>query len=238
MVGQSRMKNEYLGACLDYVRWGGQTTVMYEMSTLELIDFILEWMVQNRENLIWHPENPPEEISLPYIDHKNCPVNKDHKGRIKDIDGRIRCAHKVKEIGSSRDERCYAIISDKGCILPLEEILDRLNLENTFYIIYCIEHGLSDTFTPPWERAKCKLYGDEECLGHTVWPSRTIHPFDGWYLAWYVQKWFEQKRKPVLRRENHKFTRKMLEELMDEKDPLESIKSKTNDLKDLGIELY
>tara|TARA_Y100000310_G_scaffold345415_1_gene464731 strand:+ start:1756 stop:2001 length:246 start_codon:yes stop_codon:yes gene_type:complete len=30
---EERMKGEYLGACLDYIRWGGKSAVMYEMPT-------------------------------------------------------------------------------------------------------------------------------------------------------------------------------------------------------------
>ena len=53
LLKNNRLKNEYLGACLNYIRWGGSTTVMYEKNTLGMIEFILEWMKQNKNNLIW-----------------------------------------------------------------------------------------------------------------------------------------------------------------------------------------
>ena len=35
----NNLKDEYLGACLDYIRWGGETTVMYEKGTKQIICF-------------------------------------------------------------------------------------------------------------------------------------------------------------------------------------------------------
>ena len=94
LTEMGRMKDEYLGACLDYVRWGGSNTVMYEMGTLGLIDFIKHWMNLNKNNLIWSDENPSSRFTLPYIKHDKCPADGEHEERLMDLGGRIRCVHR------------------------------------------------------------------------------------------------------------------------------------------------
>lgn len=98
LTDEERMKNEYLGACLDFVRWGGQTTVMYAVKTPELIDFIQHWINLNKNNFIWNDKQPPEKFSLPYINHESCPKDKKHKKTIMDLGGRLRCANKSEQI--------------------------------------------------------------------------------------------------------------------------------------------
>jgi hypothetical protein len=251
LLKDNNLNGEYLGACLDYIRWGGQTTVMYERSTKQMIEFIQEWMKQNKDNLIWHEDSLPADFSLPYTNHKTCPRNAKHKNFVKDIDGVIRCCHKTEkklkpnfiESYESFDEHsqtnqmtyyecpprhdipddswnepeyqkeveayekackkfedeeptlvveqiCAAIISDKGRIFSLEEILDKLNVYDARITEYCNgERG----YISFGDRPKCKINPDaEECEGHTLPPQHTVHPFDGWWLARYVQAWYEQ----------------------------------------------
>lgn len=261
LLQEERMKDEYLGACLDYVRWGSQETVMYEMGSRGLINFIGEWMKLNKDNLIWRERPIPEDFSLPYINHDKCPASPSHDGKIKDLGGRVRCAHvserKLKkgfvqafsrfdrfsgmdsieffddaptdpvpsEIEEGEDyseeireyevqlrryenaptievrDNCYAILSDKGIVLPLETVLDRLNLEAKFRTVYCNDR----TFRISSERYCERVGGLDEkdrenfasgkmivCPGHKDENPRTVHPFDGWTLAAYVQKWHEQ----------------------------------------------
>ena len=56
LMQEEMMNDEFLGACLDYIRWGGQTTVMYELGTKGLVNFIQHWMNLNQSNLIWNDE--------------------------------------------------------------------------------------------------------------------------------------------------------------------------------------
>ncbi len=97
LMRESRMKDEHLGACLDYIRWGGETTVMYEFGTKKLISFIQNWMRLNKDNLIWADTPPSANFTLPYTKHDKCPRNKKHTGLVRDLGGRIRCAHKSQE---------------------------------------------------------------------------------------------------------------------------------------------
>ncbi len=231
------IKGEYLGACLDHVRWGGQTTVMYAVNTFELMDFIQHWINLNKDNLIWNNKPLPEKFSLPYINHEFCPNNKEHKGTIMDLGGRLRCANISKQIlygeiysynffdkesnmfktGYSEknsevdfeeitetndeilnqkkhqiDDICYAILSDKGNILSLEKVLNRLNLLPRYNRVYCYnfnnckkKNGLS--------KEDKEFYGELNlCPGHQVENNEVVHPFDGWTFARYIQKWYEQ----------------------------------------------
>ena len=119
--------------------------------------------------------------------------------------------------------------------MPLEEILDRLELDPRWYTVYCTEQGLTHN-QDPFSRSKCRLENDEECFGHSVYLNRTIHNFDGWYLAWYIQKWYEQGDKvPVLKQTGHKYTEKMLQDKIDGKDPFYSIKQKVKKLEKLVL---
>ena len=229
----NNMKDEYLGACLDYIRWGGQTTVMYELGATGLINFIQHWMRLNKDNLIWSDKDPSEKFKLPYINHGECPRDEKHKGLIKDLGGRIRCSHKSKKelkpsfvdsyttfdelsdmkitefyelesMGPSQDEDgnnekptfvvndvCYAILSDENSILSLEKVLDRLNFEPKYKTVYCSDH---------YDLGPCKRLDKLDdwekdlafCPGHSEENNVTVHPFCGWTLAWYVQKWYKQ----------------------------------------------
>lgn len=182
-----RMQDEYLGACLDYVRWGGQMEVMYELGTPGIIGFVQHWMKENEGNLIWNDKKPDKNFSLPYKPHDTCKERKSHKEVVEDGEGRTRCAN----------DSCYKVISEREIILPLEEVLDRLNKESRLETVYCPKKVNEDN-------PKCRgleyfsrdemFHGsyNENCLGHEREKNITIHPFSGWTLAHYVQKWHEQ----------------------------------------------
>jgi len=183
LLEEDRMKGEYLGACLDYVRWGSSDSVMYEMDTKGMIEFINTWMDLNQSNLLWHEKDLPTDFDLPRINRERCSVGR-HSVTGKDRGGRLRCM----------ERECYSILSDEGVILPLEEVLDRLNLSNSF--VYCFDSSSNSCSrleeVPERDR---ELYKNS-CLGHRA--KETIHSFDGWTLAWYVQKWHGQDaRAPV-----------------------------------------
>lgn len=97
LLEEKRMEGEYLGACLDYIRWGGINYVAFRMSEKKLIEFIQHWMGLNKDNLIWSDEPIPQGFSLPHIKHDRCTRNKNHRKTIGDSAGRLRCAEAVEK---------------------------------------------------------------------------------------------------------------------------------------------
>ena len=71
LLKDNNMKGEYLGACLDYIRWGNVNSVLYEKSVEGMVSFVKSWMDLNKENLIWHSQNIPKGFSLPYFEEEN-----------------------------------------------------------------------------------------------------------------------------------------------------------------------
>ena len=255
---KENMRGLYLGACLDSIRWGGQTTVMYEMGNIKMISFIRNWMRQNEGNFqdLFHERGIDElykRFELPHTDHKVCPRDKGHKERVMDRGGRLRCAHvDRKKLRSSfiqsyrsgdrmvflerdplyevpedenhwsrRDKAliekydaeeptaeiidpCYVIISDKGRVLSFETILNRLNLAPKTKRVHCPGNDhIRFTRNKGCTKERLNEMDEEErlrnedinfCPGHTE-PinDRLVFPFDGWDLAFYVQKWWGQK---------------------------------------------
>jgi hypothetical protein len=80
-------------------------------------------------------------------------------------------------------ERCGAIISDKGTVLSLADVIDRLNVYPGEYLEFCRGKECAEAFG--------ELEISRKCFGHTV-IDHCVFPFDGWRLARYVQKWYEQ----------------------------------------------
>jgi hypothetical protein len=82
-------------------------------------------------------------------------------------------------------ERCGAILSDKESVIPLVEIIDRLDVfPGSMY--YC-RGKCKDPFLNEFEL-------DRACFGHKV-NDHLEFPFDGWHLSWIVEKWYEQPPK-------------------------------------------
>jgi hypothetical protein len=95
------------------------------------------------------------------------------------------------------DDFCYAIISDRDVVLPLETVIKRLNLRPETIEVYC----KSQEYSYPAECNKVDELSKEEkkmyeligrCQGHIQPNNKIEFPFDGWDLAYYVQKWHEQ----------------------------------------------
>jgi len=78
-------------------------------------------------------------------------------------------------------DACYAIIDDTKKILSFEDILERMNLASSYRTHYCSQFSGC--------REDCSA---SVCLGHERRVDETIFPFDGWTLAYYLQKWKEQ----------------------------------------------
>ena len=95
LVKSGNMNGEYLGACLESIRWGSQTTVMYEFSVRDLVFFIGTWMAHNPDNFerLFHLKN--NEAELPHIVHEQCPAEEAHIKTIRDRAGRLRCAESI-----------------------------------------------------------------------------------------------------------------------------------------------
>lgn len=259
LLQDSNMNGKYLGACLDSCRWGSYTTVMYEMSIMDMINFVQIWMKQNESNFknLFYAKGMQQRIELPFINHDVCPrtksEDKKHNGAVRDLMGRLRCANKserrlkpsflveydyfdefsgmkkwefYENAPSDEDEEelelfnqeepscivtddCYAILSDKGIVLSLEEILRRLNLRPEFLKVYC-----------PIPKNRKTIVGiDRECIlekiaamnreekreyelsglcpGHQERNDKIEFHFDGWTLANYVRKWWEQLSEKV-----------------------------------------
>ena len=235
LLNDENMTGKYLGAVLDSVRWGGQTSVAYPMDVKELTGFIESWMEQNEDNFeeLFHQESVEElyeKLELPKREYEKCPRKDSHKGTTTDLHGRVRCTETIerkvkpnfhdkfegfdelsetekteyleliphdpipsdiretierrgpgavsehwKDIYEGEEERirreyeeedekvmerdmCMAIISEQGYIMPLEKVVERLDVSS-------------------------RLSGNRNYIEH---------PFDGWTLASLTEKWYNQ----------------------------------------------
>ena len=87
---------------------------------------------------------------------------------------------------------CYSIISDKDVILPLEEVLRRVNLREEFVTFHCGGNRFGPCIRL-LDSETTEMYDDlDHCPGHLKYNNKFETPFDGWDLAYYVQKWLEQ----------------------------------------------
>jgi hypothetical protein len=84
-------------------------------------------------------------------------------------------------------DACYAIISDADVVLPFETVLDRLNLAPKKKTVYC-----NNDFNGMIAGGFCR-HEEGYCRGHTVPNMEVIFPFDGWDVAFYLQKWKDQQ---------------------------------------------
>lgn len=144
-----------------------------------------------------------DELSQMSIEnyHEEKPCNPSYE----DDYGKISCdedewnkyleeSHKYKTENQSEEiiDVCHAIISDKNVVLPFETILDRLNLAQKTKTFFC---RTKDSYS-------CKRLDEVDildrddyryhCRGHTEPNKEVVFPFDGWDLAYYLQRWREQ----------------------------------------------
>ncbi|MCX6748566.1 MAG: hypothetical protein NT076_03095 [Candidatus Pacearchaeota archaeon] len=227
LLGGDRMKGLALGACLDYIWWGGKTSVMYDLGTSGLIHFIKNWQRPNPEP-VWNDKPLPPRLQLPFINYKACPVDPAHTRKLRDLGGRVRCAEvNILELPPGKifsgryfdkwdgmdavcystepsnepgkepvkiQDACYSVISDKGIVLSLQTVLDRLNIVPNIRTVNCNNNPFSPCKRVD-ELRDCekRLYDTaRHCPGHEEENPVTVHPFDGWTLAWYVQRWHKQ----------------------------------------------
>lgn len=93
LIKHERMKGEFLGTCLDYIRYGSMNGVAFPMTVYQLIGFIQHWMKLNKDNLIWDEQPMPANFDLPRINYNRCQRNNTHTKTILDAGGKLRCAH-------------------------------------------------------------------------------------------------------------------------------------------------
>lgn len=102
------------------------------------------------------------------------------------------------------NDACYAIISDETVVLSLEKIIDRLKLHRNPVMVYCknpktgvIRDGCAPEIVRLMTPEQLKIYDPYlPCPGHRIEPEKIEFPFDGWALALFVQKWYEQCDNP------------------------------------------
>ncbi len=86
---KGHMKEVYLSGCFKAISYGPTT---YHLSVNEFLMFIKKWMEQNKYfGAILAAEQGYAE--LPKLEYAFCPRDKEHKRTVKDLAGRVRCAH-------------------------------------------------------------------------------------------------------------------------------------------------
>jgi hypothetical protein len=134
----NKMQDFYLGSVLDGIRWGSQTTIMFEMNPLELHEFIGAWYFQNKKSVaeLFAQEHAGWEkpLKLPIIDifaktEPTCDCEYSHgitrEQTLEDRAGNLRCS-KLKG-----GEACYEIVQEnKINPIPFPTLLKRLNIES------------------------------------------------------------------------------------------------------------
>lgn len=98
-----------------------------------------------------------------------------------------------KEELAAFTEVCFAIIREQDSVLPLEEVLRRKNLIPETTPVYCpgMQCSAERIATMPCDE-KVVYDLSYRCPGHSEPDNRFIVGMDGWALAAYVQKWWEQ----------------------------------------------
>ncbi len=86
--------------------------------------------------------------------------------------------------------------------MPLETMLNRLNLEPTWKRVYCPQdHEEAEVYFGCTPEALSRMTAEEKeshsqlelCPGHKQPQDEIVLPFDGWALAAYVRKWHGQQ---------------------------------------------
>ncbi len=91
------------------------------------------------------------------------------------------------------EDPCYAILSDETLVLPFETVLKRLNIMPETYSVWCGIGRCKPSMVKqlsPEERKDYEIFGT--CRRHDIPTNQIEFPCDGWDLAFYTQKWFEQ----------------------------------------------
>lgn len=173
------MKNQYLGACLDYVRFGAMNACFWnvqEGNVKGLMNFIQQWRDINRENLIWSDKPMPQTLELPYIHHDECPrtklseASKQHKGTLVDRGGRIRCAHIEKKEVKPSFTKAYQAGIDPEAMMDIQEFYEEHPREPVSYD----EHGELEDIEPDNEEYQKYLRDKEQY--ETEEPVEVIRP--------------------------------------------------------------
>lgn len=217
LLSNNRMKNEYLGSCLDSIRYGLINAVIYPMNVKKLINFIQEWMKLNENNLIWSYKKSQENYELPFIDYNSCPRCGTNKKTVSDLGGKIRCANIIqgKKIKSNFSESYdlfdYLSQVHKTEYIEIEprnpRLVEQFNSEEPIIINDICYAILSDKGTIlSLEKIIKRLNIFSESTGQVALP------FDGWSLALFVEKWYNQLpqgKAPFFNKKNDKDNHKI-----------------------------
>lgn len=87
---------------------------------------------------------------------------------------------------------CFAVIREQDSVLSLEEVLRRKNLAPETTRIYCLGYLCAERIAKRTAKEK-ELYSlGSTCSGHEAPVNEFIVGMDGWTLAAYVHRWWEQ----------------------------------------------
>jgi len=241
----SKFKFVSLGEALDFASFGGMNYVAYRMNTKKLTHFIRNWMKSQRPkidyeripdskiegvytikekkktyNYRWNNFEKDGDVELPRTKYNVCPRNEEHKKLVRDLGGRIRCAHQTKkEIKPSFTDDYLDIDSFSGLIkkdyieMPPEEPggyidddKDNLGSSEEWEEYYAEKEKfdaekaeeVSDICYAIIEEPKnmhlpLEIILDRlNCYSHI---DMSVHPFSGFTLANYVKAWHNQNGK-------------------------------------------
>jgi hypothetical protein len=217
---KGHMKEVYLSGCFKAISFGPTT---YHLSVNEFLMFIKKWMKQNKyfAALLAAEQGYAE---LPKIEHLCCPREEGHKHTVKDLAGRVRCAHfeefqlKQGEISTYKSYDTYSEMDEIEYVVQnwSEEKLPNIVRDVCYAIISEKDYTLS------LEKVIRRLNKEPEikkvyCVNPSACPEDKQHlricpghpepnnvvSFDcaSPNLAVYVRKWYEQVNAPLFEKD-------------------------------------
>ena len=217
------MQGQYLGECLDSCRWGSMTTCMWPIDMKGFIGIIQKWREENNDDLSLYHEHSIEDLynkfELPHIHYESCPKDKEHKGTLIDRAGIIRCSHIESKFMRHNFIVEYDAIFDMHSQTERKEFYEEEPKEPGYYDddnVFCIDEGEWEKYLmlrEKFDSEELNLEVVNPCYAiisdkNLTLPLETIFArenvsrddgkvefmFDGWNVAYYVQKWKEQSK--------------------------------------------
>lgn len=170
---QDSMSGEYLSTCLNKNSWNSlHFTRVYDTGIRGLVSFVQNWIQRNEGNLdnLWHEKQIGkiyQRLKLPHLNNKTCPKDKNHKEKIKDLNGKIRCVHKTEINLKPSFIECYDFF-DKSAHIKKKYFYERApngkinhSLENNFYMFDIERYNLDPE---KQHREESKLFEQEKSI--------------------------------------------------------------------------
>lgn len=153
------------------------------LESYEIFDELSQMSVQN----IY--ERAPEDPSSWDEEGKDLTDKEDYDRYLK-----LRRKYLGEEKSLEVVDVCYAILSDKNLVLPFETILTRLNRTSETRTAYCEESSNGPIGCKRLDEvpANRRDFYSFHCQGHDEPNKQVVFGFDGWDLAFYLQRWREQ----------------------------------------------